>query len=124
MNLSSITCLQMRFPKLKIFEIFLQCAIFGYLHCAIFANVLSESLNYLKAGRRRLPSSTPYCHQTGLSVRIQIWGGGWQRRNNPKLSRLQLFTRKNFPDEVRETVSRNKHKTSQELRMLSRSVTI
>ena len=33
-----------------------------------------------------------------------------QRRKNPKLSGQQLSARKNFPDEVRETVSHDKPK--------------
>ena len=33
-----------------------------------------------------------------------------QRRKNPKLTGEQLFTRKNFPDEAREIVSRDKRK--------------
>ena len=33
-----------------------------------------------------------------------------QRHKNPKLSGSQLFTRKNFPDEVRETISHDKPK--------------
>ena len=103
----------------NVWDFLAMCYICIFALCNIYKSALR---NYLKAGRRRLLGSTPYCHQTGLSVRIQIWGGGWQRRNNPKLSRLQLFTRKNFPDEGRKTVSRNKHKTSQELRMLSRSL--
>ena len=46
MNLSSIACLQMRFPKLKIFEIFLQWPIFALFNickCALRKFKLFES---------------------------------------------------------------------------------
>ena len=79
----------------NIWDFFAMCNICIFALCNIYKSAFRR-WNYLKAGRRRLLGSTPYCHQTGLSVRIQIWGGGWQRRNNPKLSRLQLFTRKTF----------------------------
>ena len=54
----------------------MQFAIFGCLHCAIFANVLSESLNYLKAGRRRLLGSTPYCHHNWIERQNSDLGRG------------------------------------------------
>ena len=79
----------------NVWDFLAMCYICIFALCNIYKSAFRR-WNYLKAGRRRLLGSTPYCHQTGLSVRIQIWGGGWQRRNNPKLSRLQLFTRKTF----------------------------
>ena len=78
----------------NIWDFLAMCNICIFALCNIYKSAFRR-WNYLKAGRRRLLGSTPCCHQTGLSVRIQIWGGvgrGATTQNFPDCNFLRAKT--------------------------------